>query len=154
MLYTDRPVDFNPSLEAVGCLLFSNGLLLMLQGKMGKAYTEGKWGSPAGKVNHAEDKDAAMIREVQEEVGITLAANDIQFLQTVYVRYPGRDFIYHIYTAVVPPNTPVKLSAEHTDFRWERLEAALQYDLIPDEDSVISLFLKTPRYREIIAKAC
>jgi 8-oxo-dGTP diphosphatase len=47
-------------------------------------WMNGKYGLPAGKVEPNESATAAAIREVQEEVGVTIKPQDLKHLLTVY----------------------------------------------------------------------
>ena len=61
----------------------------------------GTWGVPAGKVDGDEHRIDALYREIQEETGIDLNQEKVDFVTTCYVRYDTYDFLYHIYRSVV-----------------------------------------------------
>ena len=72
------------------------------------------WEFVGGKVEAGETKEAALVRECREELGITVQPNEIYF-QTAH-EYP--DAIVHltIFEASVLDGIPQKL--EHNDLRW------------------------------------
>jgi 8-oxo-dGTP diphosphatase len=57
---------------AVGVLVRSNGDFLLTSRPAGKVY-EGYWEFPGGKLEHGESVEQALRRELQEEIGITIA---------------------------------------------------------------------------------
>ena len=63
-----QPVDV-----AVGVLIDPNGRFLITSRPAGKVYA-GHWEFPGGKVEAGESIEAALQRELQEELGITIGA--------------------------------------------------------------------------------
>ena len=63
-----RPVDV-----AVGVLIDREGRFLLTSRPEGKAYA-GYWEFPGGKVEPGESIEQALRRELQEEIGVTIAA--------------------------------------------------------------------------------
>lgn len=58
---------------AVGILMQADGSFLMTTRPVGKVYA-GYWEFPGGKIEAAETLEAALRRELQEEIGITIGA--------------------------------------------------------------------------------
>jgi 8-oxo-dGTP diphosphatase len=58
---------------AVGVLIRPNGDFLLTSRPPGKVY-EGYWEFPGGKLEQGESVEAALRRELQEEIGVTIAA--------------------------------------------------------------------------------
>ena len=58
---------------AVGVLIRPNGDFLLTSRPPGKVY-EGYWEFPGGKLERGESVEAALRRELQEEIGVTIAA--------------------------------------------------------------------------------
>ena len=58
---------------AVGVLVRANGQFLLTSRPPGKVY-EGYWEFPGGKIEAGETVEQALRRELQEEIGITIAA--------------------------------------------------------------------------------
>jgi 8-oxo-dGTP diphosphatase len=58
---------------AVGVLIRPNGDFLLTSRPPGKVY-EGYWEFPGGKLEQGETVEAALRRELQEEIGVTIAA--------------------------------------------------------------------------------
>ncbi len=71
----DRPREGGPDRKevevAVGVLVRADGAFLLTSRPAGKVY-EGYWEFPGGKVEPGESVEAALRRELQEEIGITI----------------------------------------------------------------------------------
>ncbi len=63
-------------LVAAGALIDADGRLLLAERPAGKSMA-GLWELPGGKVEAGESPEAALIRECQEELGITIDAHDL-----------------------------------------------------------------------------
>jgi 8-oxo-dGTP diphosphatase len=70
---------------AVGVLLRADGSFLLTSRPPGKVY-EGYWEFPGGKLEAGESVEQALRRELQEEIGITIAA--VQAWKVELVDYP------------------------------------------------------------------
>lgn len=130
---------FNPKFEVASCFLEVGDKFLLLLRQDFKS--EGnKWGVPAGKVEQGESAEEALVREIQEEIGLELSRERITFFDTVYVRYPDYDFVYHMFRAAFEEEPTIVLNlGEHKDFRWASTPEALAMDLVRDEDACIRL---------------
>jgi 8-oxo-dGTP pyrophosphatase MutT (NUDIX family) len=82
-----------------------------------------------------------VLRELAEETSLELAHEDVEELQTVYVRYPNGDFTYTMFRKVFHERPgPIRINpSEHQEARWLSLHAALELPLIPGEDECIFL---------------
>jgi 8-oxo-dGTP diphosphatase len=70
---------------AVGVLIKPDGRFLLTSRPPGKVY-EGYWEFPGGKLESAESVEQALRRELQEEIGITIAA--VHLWKVEMVDYP------------------------------------------------------------------
>jgi 8-oxo-dGTP pyrophosphatase MutT (NUDIX family) len=89
LAYDQPPVDFHPTGFAAGCFIEWNGSYLYLKRHPNKIYGN-TWGIPAGKLELGEDPKTAALREVQEEVGISLAPEQLVPMGCVYMRLLDR----------------------------------------------------------------
>ena len=140
MISDVRPVDFNPSLEVVGCYVMREGRFVLLQRHPQKRQPL-KWGVVAGRMEAGEDYRAAMARELREEVGLNVNTDALQYREVLYVRSDDKndpfDLLYHVFRIDVPGSMEARLSQEHVNFCWVTPGEALQMDLIHDLDACI-----------------
>lgn len=143
MIFTKRPPkDFHANVEVVSCFCEYNGRILLLRRQSHKQYGN-TWGPPAGKINESESPTEAMVRELQEESGITALENELKHSGKFLVRYPEYDFVFHIFHLPLKEIPEVKIKEEeHRAYQWFLPEEALKRELIRDEDEVIKRFFK------------
>lgn len=142
MVFTEPPVDFSPAFEVVSCMVESEGAWLFLHRAPERLYG-GFWGCPTGKVESGEARESALRRELREETGWDWETERITFCETLYVRHPELDFVYHLFSARVPDRPMPKLNRrEHTNFAWLDLATARLHALVPDMDAVLERFEK------------
>jgi 8-oxo-dGTP diphosphatase len=75
-------------------LIFKNSSLLITQRPAGK-HGAFKWEFPGGKVEDDEDPRECLEREIQEELGIKVKAENI--IETIHHRYPDRSVLLLFY---------------------------------------------------------
>lgn len=88
------------------------------------SYVSKKWEFPGGKVEAGETLVAAITRELEEELRITIA--EPQFLLTVEHSYPDFDITMHCFVVNVPTRE-LELT-EHLDSRWLNKEQLWDLD--------------------------
>lgn len=91
----------------------------------------GFWQPVTGNVEEGETFEAAAVREVQEELGITDIVRLIDTEYSYEFTDNGLDQFERIFGVQVPLNAEVKLSSEHTEYRWtmkdEAIDSYLKY---------------------------
>ncbi|MEV7287255.1 (deoxy)nucleoside triphosphate pyrophosphohydrolase [Streptomyces sp. NPDC093252] len=98
----------------VGAALFDGGRLLAARRSAPPA-TAGRWELPGGKVEPGERPEAALVRELREELGVEA--------DTV-ARVPGEwpltgPYVLQVWTARLRPGSPApKPLEDHDDLRW------------------------------------
>jgi mutator protein MutT len=80
---------------------------------------------PGGTIEHGETPTEALLREVDEEIGVVLPAFKVHKV------YEGSDFsnhgtVYHLYTATLTERPAVTISWEHGGYEWLGREEFLQ----------------------------
>ncbi len=112
-------------IEVVAAVLMNGGQFLAVQrGESKLSYVSKKWEFPGGKVEAGETLVAAITRELEEELRITIA--DPQFLLTVEHSYPDFDITMHCFVVNVPTRE-LELT-EHIDSRWLNKEQLWDLD--------------------------
>ena len=80
---------------------------------------EGWWEFPGGGVRSNENIKQAMLRELEEETGITNPLVIIENIRHISWEWKGEAYISFIFAVEVADDTIIKLSPlEHTAFRW------------------------------------
>lgn len=139
MIFKECPDNFESKFEIVSCYVEHDGDILILHRQDHKP--EGNtWGLPAGKIDEGEDMVKAMLREMEEETGIIKQENDLEFLDTLYVKYPEYHFIYHMFKVVLDSRPELKLSeGEHKGCQWASPRDILKLPLVRDLDRCIEI---------------
>ncbi|MET8899401.1 MULTISPECIES: (deoxy)nucleoside triphosphate pyrophosphohydrolase [unclassified Streptomyces] len=98
----------------VGAALVDGGRLLAAR-RSAPAELAGRWELPGGKVEAGETPEAALVRELREELGVAAEAGE---------RVPGQwplrsPFVLHVWTARLLPGSPGPEPLEdHDALRW------------------------------------
>ena len=124
----------------VAAIIERNGLILIAQRK-NLGYHPLKWEFPGGKVEPGETPQAALLRELQEELGIA-ARIDQELLRYEY-QYSGRSRILLIFYRVLDfDGTPQNLDFQQ--ILWERSEQLCNYDFLEGDQQFIGQFAGLP----------
>lgn len=91
------------------------------------------WEFVGGKVEAGETKEQALIRECQEELGVTVDVGDI-FMQLIH-QYPDLTVELTLFHARIALGIPKML--EHHDIRWITVDEIDQYDFCPADTEIL-----------------
>lgn len=114
------------TLKAAGFVIFRRKPdieYLLLQASYGTHH----WSPPKGHVDEGEEEFTTALREIGEEIG--LLEEDLKIHKDVsksveYIERKGRQKIATFWLAELARDTPIKLSEEHQDYKWFKLEEA------------------------------
>ena len=99
-----------------------DGRLLLIQRL--KPPEAGSWGLPGGKVDFGERAEAAVVREIAEELGIRIALNGLACLTETILSDDNRHWVAPVYYAKIISGAPRILELEkHGGWGWFDLEA-------------------------------
>jgi ppGpp synthetase/RelA/SpoT-type nucleotidyltranferase/predicted NUDIX family NTP pyrophosphohydrolase len=108
----------------------SLGRFLVIERGGDSKHFQGWWEFPGGKIDAGESPHTSVIRETQEEVGLSATPDTNEPVWRV--RVPDGSVEYAFFTWHSPDaNLSVKLSAEHTDYRWVTPTEAWKLQLLP-----------------------
>ena len=108
---SDAPL--NRVVPAVGTVCFKGDDVLLIQ--RGTKPLQGQWSLPGGRIERGEHADAAAVRELKEETGLT--ANEMIYVGFQYLAYGFCNQGYHIYVAKGLTQGEQKLDVEEEDLR-------------------------------------
>ena len=91
------------------------------------------WEFVGGKVERGETKEQALIRECNEELGITLDVGDV-FMDVIH-EYPDLTVHLTLFNATISHGEPQKI--EHNDIQWITPEEIPNYDFCPADKEIL-----------------
>lgn len=118
--------------EVVAALIWDKDKFMICQRPAHKARGL-LWEFVGGKVEAGETKEAALIRECQEELAVILSVGDV-FMEVVH-EYPDITVRLTLFNAVIADGVPQKL--EHNDIRWITPAEIPQYDFCPADVEIL-----------------
>ena len=118
--------------EVVAALIWDEDRFLACQRPANKARAL-LWEFVGGKVEPGETKEEALIRECQEELGITVAVEDI-FMEVTH-EYPDLTVHLTLFNARIAEGVPQKL--EHNDIRWMAVEEIDDFAFCPADVEIL-----------------
>lgn len=120
----------------------ADGVEFLLLRRAADAALGGTWQSVHGHIEPREPAWRAALRELQEETGLEpLRFWQIDFVNTFYVASRDAILMCPCFAAEAPPNAPVVLSAEHTEFAWLATEQALRRFMWPGQRRAVEEIL-------------
>ena len=123
--------------EVVAALIWNGDKFMICQRPAHKARGL-LWEFVGGKVEAGETKEAALIRECQEELAVTLSVGDV-FMEVVH-EYPDITVQLTLFHATIAEGVPQKL--EHNDIRWITPAEIPQYDFCPADVEILDKIME------------
>jgi len=112
-----------------GGLLVRQGRILLARRSADRSFYPGVWDVVGGHCEGNETPTAALIRELEEEIGVRAVA----FEQIATLEEPRPvehgEAKYHIFAVTAWTGEPRLLNAEHSELRWLSLDQALVLSL-------------------------
>lgn len=119
-------------IRVVGAMLEKDGGRYLITQRPPTSSLPLLWEFPGGRVEQGETDEAALARELREEMGIQVAVGE-QAMHTQY-QYPNYDIDFRVYRCrLVSPEGDIKHLRVH-DHRWVTLSEMGQYKF-PDADA-------------------
>lgn len=118
-------------IEVVAALIIRNKTILATQ--RGYGDFKGGWEFPGGKIEPGENPDAAVKREIYEELNANVEVGN--FIKTIEYDYPKFHLTMHCYVCTLASET-VELK-EHAAARWLSLSEIDSVDWLPADVAVL-----------------
>ncbi|MHC1785995.1 MAG: (deoxy)nucleoside triphosphate pyrophosphohydrolase [Christensenellales bacterium] len=119
-------------IEVVAALIMAGGSFLICQRPAHKQRGL-LWEFPGGKLEAGESPQEALVRECQEELGVTLAVGPL-YLRVAH-RYPDIHIALSLYQAQILNGSPSL--REHADLRWIRASQVDDYPFCPADVPIL-----------------
>lgn len=113
------------TIEVVAAIIIKDGQVFATQRGYGE--WQGWWEFPGGKIESGEAPEAALIREIREELNAEIAVGDL--LQTIEWDYPTFHLTMHCYLCTLTSDN-LHLN-EHTDSAWLTKESLATVKWLP-----------------------
>ena len=123
--------------EVVAALIWDEDRFLACQRPAHKARGL-LWEFVGGKVEAGETKEAALIRECQEELGVTVAVEDI-FMEVTH-EYPDLTVHLPLFNVDLPQGEPQAL--EHNEVRWITVDEIDGLPFCPADEEILERLKK------------
>ncbi len=93
---------------------------------------QGKWEFPGGKIEPGETREAALVRELREELAIDVKIE--KFIGTVEYDYPKFHLTMHTFLCVIANGEPIL--REHMSARWLSRKELADIDWLPADKEI------------------
>jgi 8-oxo-dGTP pyrophosphatase MutT (NUDIX family) len=142
-IHLTPPEDFHATVEVAGCFISCDDRILYLHRHPEKPQGN-TWGVPAGKMEKGENPRQAVIREIEEEIGITLDDHKLKEHGSLYCRLGHLDYIFHVFSMQYATEPALHLAEdEHLEAAWVTPAEALQLPLIVGGAYALDFYLQT-----------
>lgn len=120
-------------LEVTAAIICKGEKFLICQRPLGKN-CEFLWEFPGGKIEPGETAEDCIVRECQEELGVTLWV--LRKLTEVTYDYPGRTVHLHFFVCEIAAGELTK--HEHSAFKWITVDETSDYTFCPADAKMLS----------------
>jgi len=107
-------------------ILDNDGKFLLLRRSLNSKGNPGKWEPPGGKIDQGETFETALMREIEEETGLTAS---IQHVAGTSESELSKVKIVHLILEGKLESGQVHISEEHSEFEWIKPEELNNFDL-------------------------
>lgn len=133
MSFVDKFADVkvDTDFQAAGCFCVWNDKLLMIQRQRNKSF-EFHWAIPTGKLEKGETPRDCMVRELEEELGVRVNANELEGLGDFIVQH--EDVVFEYVAFVLRLDHEPSLRLKHDEIRrydWVSVEHITKRRVVP-----------------------
>ena len=131
-----RPGALPLVLVAAVALIDADGRVLLARRPQGKAMA-GLWEFPGGKVHEGETPEAALIRELKEELGVDTAESCLAPFAFASHGYPDFHLLMPLYACRRWTGTPTALEGQ--ELAWVRPQRLADYPMPPADRPLVAM---------------
>mgnify|MGYP002783872745 CR=1 FL=1 len=131
-------MNSSPVVYVAACVLknFDEDVLLV-QRPSGKSM-EGLWEFPGGKIEKNESPEQALVRELKEELGISVKSDNLVPLHFVSYRYSDFQLVMLVYGCCIWEGS-IKLCENQQAFNWVSIENLKDYKMPPADLPILEV---------------
>ncbi len=105
----------NPHTFAAAYIILIKDKKILLARRYNTGFEDGKYSLPAGHIESGESFTQALVRETQEEIGISLKTNQAKVSHVMHRKTPNREYVDVYYTATDWEDTPKNMEQTKCD---------------------------------------
>jgi 8-oxo-dGTP diphosphatase len=103
-------------------------------------FLKGKWEFPGGKIKEGESPEAALIREIKEELDTTIVIDS--FFMNIIYNYPDFTLDMDVFNCHVKQGKPVVEKGIHSASSWKKISELKAEDWCPADGLVVAKLIK------------
>ncbi len=132
----------SPDRQSVAGVAYNIDGHVLIMHRLPGGSSGGLWEFPGGKVEQNESREEALVREWQEELGISIRVDR----HLVQGTFENKDQMYHLhaYKVLLPDNEVIPRLLEHDEYRWIDPEKLDTVNLV-ESDRIVARELITGR---------
>ena len=134
MIRTDKPAE-DPTILVVACALLSGERVLLARRPAGKSMAS-LWEFPGGKVEPGERPEAALIRELYEELGIEVSMTALEPLCFASHAYEAFHLLMPLYLCSSWSGEPIGRDGQ--ELAWVRPSQMHDYAMPPADEPLVA----------------
>lgn len=141
-------MSHNPHTFAAAYIILLKDKKILLARRYNTGFEDGKYSLPAGHIEPGESFTQALVRETQEEIGISLKTNQAKVSHVMHRKTPNREYVDVYYTATDWEGAPKNMEqTKCDDLSWFPIDN-LPENIIPYVRQAIECSTKGIFYSE------
>lgn len=142
MTHADKGAEL-PRIEVVAAVFYRDREVLACRRAPGKS-AAGKWEFPGGKIDDDEAPELALVREIREELGISISVGALVDRTVTPVGDLDIDLACYLVSSAEEPSH----STDHDELRWVPIDALSTLDWAAPDLPAIAI-LSSPSYKPV-----